>query len=78
MRAGRPNAPNGVVLTYYALGRSTFLGSCEIRRDVLTALRAAQGPMTSLEVARLVIAGRKLPEAADTVIMFRKRLRASL
>jgi len=48
----------------------------EMRRDVLAALRAAQGPLTSLDIARQVIAARKLPEAMLPAI--RKRVGAAL
>jgi len=48
----------------------------EMRRDVLAALRAAQGPLTSLDIARQVIAARKLDPAMTTTI--RKRVGAAL
>lgn len=50
----------------------------EMRRDVLNALRTAQGPITSLEIARQVIARRKLSDAPKTVSMIRKRVGAAL
>ncbi|WP_332765958.1 hypothetical protein [Phenylobacterium sp.] len=50
----------------------------EMRRDTLNALRTATGPLTSLDIARQVIAGRKLTEDAPTVQMIRKRVSASL
>jgi len=48
----------------------------EMRRDVLAALRAAQGPLTSLDIARQVVVVRKLPD--DAVAMMRKRVGAAL
>jgi hypothetical protein len=48
----------------------------EMRRDVLAALRAADGPLTSLDIARQVIAVRVLPEAMTTKV--RKRVGAAL
>lgn len=48
----------------------------EMRRDVLNALRTATGPITSLEIARQVIARRGLTESTTTMI--RKRVGASL
>lgn len=50
----------------------------EMRRDVLNALRTAQGPITSLEIARQVIARRKLSDDPKTVSMIRKRVGAAL
>lgn len=50
----------------------------EMRRDVLAALRAAQEPLTSLDIARQVIAARKLPGDPQTVSMIRKRVGAAL
>ena len=50
----------------------------EMRRDVLAALRAAQGPLSSLDIARQVIAARKLPDDPATVTMMRKRAGAAL
>jgi len=50
----------------------------EMRRDVLAALRAAQGPLTSLDIARQVIARRELGNDPKTVTMFRKRVGAAL
>jgi hypothetical protein len=50
----------------------------EMRRDVLAALRAATGPLTSLDIARQIVAVRKLPEDAKIVAMFRKRTSAAL
>lgn len=50
----------------------------EMRRDVLAALRAAQGPLTSLDIARQVITRRKLGEDPKTVTMMRKRVGAAL
>lgn len=50
----------------------------EMRRDVLAALRAAQGPLTSLDIARQVITRRKLPDDAKIVSMMRKRVGAAL
>ena len=50
----------------------------EMRRDVMAALRAASGPLTSLDIARQVIAVRKLPDDAKTVTMVRKRVGAAL
>lgn len=38
----------------------------EMRRDVMAALRAAQGPITSLDIARHVIAARKLGDDPKT------------
>lgn len=50
----------------------------EMRRDVLAALRAAQGPLTSLDIARQVMTRRKLGEDPKTVTMMRKRVGAAL
>jgi len=50
----------------------------EMRRDVLAALRAAQEPLTSLDIARQVIVRRKLPSDHKSVIVFRKRVGACL
>jgi hypothetical protein len=50
----------------------------EMRRDVMAALRAAREPLTSLDVARQVIAMRKLPTDSDNVIRIRKRVGAAL
>lgn len=50
----------------------------EMRRHIMAALRAAQGPLTSLEIARQVITARKLADDPATVIMMRKRVGASL
>jgi hypothetical protein len=50
----------------------------EMRRDVLAALRAAQGSITSLDIARQVIVTRKLAEDPATVTMMRKRAGAAL
>lgn len=48
----------------------------EMRRDVLAALRAAQGPLTSLDIAEQVVKRRKLD--ANAVRMIRKRVGAAL
>lgn len=48
----------------------------EMRRDVLAALRAATGPLTSLDIAEQVVAVRKL-DPSDTPMM-RKRVSAAL
>jgi hypothetical protein len=48
----------------------------EMRRDVLAALRAATGPLTSVEIARQVVAVRKLDPSLTP--MFRKRVSAAL
>lgn len=50
----------------------------EMRRDVMAALRAATEPLTSLDIARQVIAVRKLSDDAATVTMMRKRVGAAL
>jgi hypothetical protein len=50
----------------------------EMRRHVMSALRAAQGPLTSLEIAQQVITVRKLDSDPATVIMIRKRVGAAL
>lgn len=50
----------------------------EMRRDVLAALRAAQGPLTSLDIARQVMARRKLATDPKAVIVVRKRVGAAL
>ena len=50
----------------------------EMRRDVLAALRGAQGPLTSLDIARQVIAARKLADDPKTVTMIRKRVGSCL
>ena len=47
-----------------------------MRRDVLAALRAAQGPLTSLDIAKQVVVARKLLPA--DVGMMRKRVGAAL
>ena len=48
----------------------------EMRRDVLAALRGAQGPLTSLDIAEQVVAARKLlPTMTPTI---RKRVGAAL
>ena len=49
-----------------------------MRRDVMAALRAAQKPLTSLDIARQVIAARKLPDHPKSVTMLRKRVGAAL
>lgn len=49
-----------------------------MRRDMLNALRTARKPLTSLDIARQVIALRKLPEDQPTVVMIRKRVNAGL
>lgn len=46
----------------------------EMRRHVLAALRAADQPLTSLEIARQVLEIRKISEGGVTVTVFRKRL----
>jgi hypothetical protein len=48
----------------------------EMRRDVLAALRAATGPLTSLDIAEQVVKGRKLDPSVTP--MFRKRVSAAL
>jgi len=48
----------------------------EMRRDVLAALRAATGPLTSLDIAEQVVRARKLLPADTTMI--RKRVGACL
>lgn len=48
----------------------------EMRRDVLAALRAAQGPLTSLDIAEQVMKARKLDPSTTT--MMRKRVGAAL
>ncbi len=50
----------------------------EMRRDVLAALRAAQGPLTSLDIARQIITARDLPSAPKDVTVMRKRVGACL
>lgn len=50
----------------------------EMRRHVMAALRTAQGPLTSLEIARQVIEARKLADDPATVSMIRKRVGAAL
>jgi hypothetical protein len=49
-----------------------------MRRDVLAALRAAQEPITSLDIARQVIRQRKLADDPKTVVMIRKRVSAAM
>jgi hypothetical protein len=44
----------------------------------MAALRAATEPLTSLDIARQVIAVRKLPDDPKTVTMMRKRAGAAL
>jgi hypothetical protein len=48
----------------------------EMRRDVLAALRVAQRPLTSLDIAEQVVKRRKLD--ANAVRMIRKRVGAAL
>jgi hypothetical protein len=48
----------------------------EMRRHVMAALRSAQGPLTSLQIAEQVITSRKLDPAMTTAI--RKRVGAAL
>lgn len=50
----------------------------EMRRDVLAALRAAQEPLTSLDIARQVIKRRRLAEDPKSVVMIRKRVSAAM
>lgn len=50
----------------------------EMRRDVLSALRMAQGPLTSLDIARQVVEVRKLSADPKMVTMIRKRVGACL
>jgi hypothetical protein len=50
----------------------------EMRRDIMAALRAATEPLTSLDIARQVIAVRKLPDDPKTVTMMRKRAGAAM
>lgn len=50
----------------------------EMRRYVMAALRSASEPLTSLEIARQVIALRKLPDDPATVTLLRKRVGAAL
>lgn len=50
----------------------------EMRRDVMAVLRAATGPLTSLDIARQVIAGRRLPADPRSVTVMRKRVGAAL
>ena len=47
----------------------------EMRRDVIAALRAATGPLTSLDIAEQIVAARKLDGAVGTI---RKRVGACL
>lgn len=48
----------------------------EMRRDVLSALRSAKGPLTSLEIAEQIVKARKLDASLTTT--FRKRVGAAL
>jgi len=48
----------------------------EMRRHVMAALRTAQGPLTSLDIARQVVEARKLDPSMMTAI--RKRVGAAL
>lgn len=50
----------------------------EMRRHVLAALRAADQPLTSLEIARQVLEVRKINQDPVTVTTFRKRVGACL
>ena len=50
----------------------------EMRRLVLSALRAADRPLTNLEIARQVVAIRKLGDDPKTVVVMRKRVGAAL
>jgi hypothetical protein len=50
----------------------------EMRRDVLAVLRSGGEPVTSLQIARQIVAARALPEDAKTVTMMRKRVGAAL
>ena len=47
----------------------------EMRRDVIAALRAAQAPLTSIDIAEQIVAARKLDGAVATI---RKRVGACL
>lgn len=47
----------------------------EMRRDVIAALRAAQGPLTSLDIAEQIVTARKLDAAVGAI---RKRVGACL
>jgi hypothetical protein len=49
-----------------------------MRRHVKAALRSATGPLASLEIARQVIAIRKLADDPATVSLIRKRVGAAL
>lgn len=69
-----PDAPLGRAKPVPA-AHAAFRG--EMRRDVLAALRAAQGRvLTSLDIAEQVIAARKLDASKTT--MMRKRVGAAL
>ena len=48
----------------------------EMRRDVMAALRAAQEPLTSLQIAEQIVAARKLD--ASMTVAIRKRIGACL
>jgi hypothetical protein len=50
----------------------------EMRRFVLTALREATGPLTSLDITRAMIAARGLTADDGTVVLMRKRVGACL
>jgi hypothetical protein len=50
----------------------------EMQRHVIAALKMAEGPLTSLEIARQVIALRKLSDDHKTVVTIRKRVGAAL
>lgn len=50
----------------------------EMARFVYAALRQATEPVTSLEIARAVIAGRALPDDQATLVAIRKRVGACL
>ena len=50
----------------------------EMRSYVLSALRDATGPITTLEIAKAVIAARGLGGGARTVVVIRKRVGACM
>jgi len=60
----------------YPIAHQAFRG--EMARHVLDALRRADRPVTSLEIARHVMEGRGLKDDGRAVIVIRKRVGACL
>jgi hypothetical protein len=60
----------------YPIAHAAFKG--EMARFVLSALRQAKAPLSSLDIARGVMKGRGLAPDARTTVVIRKRVGASL